>query len=244
MDIIKLDATASTNTYLKNMVTNTVLKNFTVVTTDTQGEGRGQMGAKWHSEPYKNLLFSMYCRLDKFAIADSFFLSMAAATAIYKVLKIYKVPKLSVKWPNDIMSGTHKIGGLLLENTIKTNRVQHTIIGLGLNVNQKEFGAELPDASSLSNVLGFDLHKEALLDAILKSMRYEIENCLPETFSFLKNNYLACLYKYKTPAMFLDKFGVQFMGKIIDVTHEGALSVELPDDSIVFFNLKEIRFLH
>lgn len=244
MDIIKLDATTSTNTFLKNMAANTMLNNFTVVTTESQGEGRGQMGAKWLSEPNKNLLFSVYCRLENYAIEDSFFLSMATAIAIYKTLNKYKIPKLSLKWPNDIMSGNSKLGGLLLENTIKGGVVQHSIIGLGLNVNQSFFGSDLPHASSVSNVLGAQLDKDILLDSILKSIRYELENCLPTSFSSLKNNYLSVLYKYQAPAMFADKLGVVFMGKIIDVTHEGKLSVELTDDSVVLYNLKEIRFVY
>ncbi|MGB2128036.1 MAG: biotin--[acetyl-CoA-carboxylase] ligase [Flavicella sp.] len=244
MELIKLDATASTNTFLKNLASNTLLSNFTVVTTESQHDGRGQMGAKWVSEPSKNLLFSVYFRHDNFSVNDGFFLSMSAALAAYKVLISYEIPKLSVKWPNDIMSGNKKIGGFLIENSIKKNKVQHSIIGLGLNVNQKNFGVDLPYASSLSNELGQDLDKNILLDLLLNELQKEFKNCINSKFTSLKTRYLAVLYKFQIPTMFKDKSDSVFMGKIIDITIEGLLKVMLVDESIALFDLKEVRFVH
>ena len=139
MQIIKLDATHSTNLYLKKLSVEKQLEDFTIVVTEDQFEGRGQRGAVWQSEKGKNLTFSIFKRIGDLAIGHQFAIGMCTALAVYNCLDEYGVPDLKVKWPNDILSGQKKICGILIENTFASGTIKSAIIGIGLNVNQTNF---------------------------------------------------------------------------------------------------------
>jgi len=109
MKIIKLDATDSTNSFLKNLSQSSTLENLTVVVTQDQTKGRGQQDSSWISEPYKNLTFSTLISLNDVKIDQRRYLNFAISLALYKVLFDKKTPKLSIKWPNDILSANKKI---------------------------------------------------------------------------------------------------------------------------------------
>ena len=70
-----------------------------------------------------------------------------------------KPKDLSVKWPNDILSANKKIGGILIENTVKGKKINNSIIGIGLNVNQEKFPDSLKNVTSLKKITNkeFDL---------------------------------------------------------------------------------------
>src|SRR5690606_23453831 len=130
--LIKLDAIDSTNDFLKALSSQNELDNFTVVTAENQTKGRGQMGAKWESESGKNLIMSV---LVKDFVCDNeqiFNVNIIVSLAVIETLKSLHIPGLSVKWPNDIMSYNKKIGGILIENTIKSDGRIVSVVGLGL----------------------------------------------------------------------------------------------------------------
>src|SRR5690606_11483476 len=157
MRIIKLDAIDSTNSYLRRLSMEETLEDYTVVMTKYQTQGKGQMGTIWHSEKSKNLMFSVFKDTSNLHIEYPFFISMATSLALLKTLRKFSTPKLSIKWPNDILSEDKKICGILIENVIKQNTLSNTIIGIGLNVNQTEF-KNLLKASSLKLTTGKVFH--------------------------------------------------------------------------------------
>ncbi len=118
MNIIKLDAIDSTNEYLKQLISNNLLPNFTVVTANFQSKGKGQMGSSWSSEAGKNLTMSILVFDILSDSQDMFYLNMAVALSVQEVLKNFNVPNVAIKWPNDIMSGKQKLGGILIENLL------------------------------------------------------------------------------------------------------------------------------
>ena len=139
MHIIKLNAIDSTNSYLRQLCTKNKLEDYTIVTAKTQTKGRGQMGTFWHVQEGKNLTCSVFKRFDKFPVDHSFYISIVTSLAIVRALHRFNVPKLRVKWPNDILSEEKKICGILIENIVKQSQLEASVIGIGLNVNQSEF---------------------------------------------------------------------------------------------------------
>ena len=133
MYIIKLDAIDSTNAYLKTLVSTNTVEDYTVVVAKHQTEGRGQMGTQWHVEDGKNLTVSVLTHMKGFALDHSFYISMITSLAIVETLQSFNIPKLHVKWPNDILSENKKICGILIENVIKQDVISASIIGIGLN---------------------------------------------------------------------------------------------------------------
>ncbi|MBG7629994.1 MAG: biotin--[acetyl-CoA-carboxylase] ligase [Bacteroidetes bacterium] len=242
MHIIKLNAIDSTNSYLKNMVEINNLENYTVVTAERQNAGRGQLGTVWESEYGKNLTFSMLVRIEGFKIEDQFYLSMAISLGVLNALKPNVNNLLYVKWPNDILAEKDKLCGILIENVLSGSNIKHSIIGVGLNVNQDQFSDNLENVTSLKQLAGINFDKDNLLLKIISSIQFYIGFVEKKNFDSLKKLYLESLYKFQTPMMFEDGKGVVFLGKIIDVSEEGRLVVELENETTRKFSLKEIKF--
>ena len=243
MRIIKINATNSTNSFLKELAQNSSLDEITVAVTNNQTSGRGQMNNSWISEPYKNLTFSLFTTLKKVKVEHQAYLNFAVSLAIYDVLLEYDVPNLYIKWPNDIMSGKKKICGILIENTFSHSRIKNTIIGIGLNVNQEKFHKNLTNASSLKIILKKSIELEALMNTIINHINLKISCVELKNFNQIYNRYHQALYNKGIPTAFLNqKTNQLFMGIINGVSSKGNLQIRLEDDSICEFGLKEISF--
>lgn len=242
MNIIKLNAIESTNLYLKKLAVEKDTESYTVVTANYQSEGRGQMGANWHSEIGKNLTFSILIKFDTFEIEHQFYLSMAVSIGLLAAIRTHISSPLFVKWPNDILADKDKLAGILIENMISGNLIKQTVIGIGLNVNQEQFPATIGKVTSLKIITGNSFDTEPLLESIVISIQNIVGYIERKEFQKLKELYLKSLYRFQKPAMFEDNNGAIFLGKIVDVFEDGKLVVELKDEKTRKFNLKEIKF--
>lgn len=135
MKTIHFETIDSTNTYLKENYEK--LDNFTFVSADFQSAGRGRNNRNWKSEKGENLLFSLLIK-DK-ALIDKF--SSLSVISAFSIIKVLNLEHLSIKWPNDIYYKDSKLCGILLE-AVTRNEIECLIIGIGLNVNQREFVGE------------------------------------------------------------------------------------------------------
>ncbi len=243
MHIIKLNAIDSTNSYLRELASKKPLEDFTVVITKHQTKGRGQIGAVWNSEKGKNLTCSVFKRNYCVSIDDQFYISMVTSLAIVKTLQLFQVPKLVVKWPNDILSEQKKICGILIENVIKHQDIEGSIIGIGLNVNQTHF-QNLPFASSLKNLTGTLFDVEELLVGIIEQLKYYFNKLEQGKHDFIKRAYEALLFRRLKPSTFKDAEGNLFSGIIQGVNNNGTLQILLEDDIVREFELKEIKLLY
>jgi len=239
--ILKLNAINSTNSYLKEWSKDNGLVKSKAVVAKNQTNGRGQRQSKWASESGKNLTFSLLYKLDDFSLANKFFLNCAISVGVYKTLYPIIGNTLTIKWPNDIMADSHKIGGVLIENTVRTGFIKKTIIGIGLNVNQTEF-KYLPHASSLKLIS----NKIYDLDSLLKELLDSIENQL----KILENGYLNVFFEAYQKILFgrerrlkFSENKKEFYATIIGVNIKGQLVLALDDGHIKTYNNKEIKFL-
>jgi BirA family transcriptional regulator, biotin operon repressor / biotin---[acetyl-CoA-carboxylase] ligase len=242
MKLIKLDAIDSTNEFLKGLSNKEDLENFTVVTAENQTKGKGQMGAVWNSEVGKNLIMSVLVKDFLSEINEIFNLNIAVATAVITALKKQNIPNLSIKWPNDILSANKKIGGILIENSIKSDGTILSIVGLGLNVNQTNFEG-LPKASSLAVVMEHELNKEELLSAIVTQLEANVEESKQNPTS-LRQQFVDLLFKKGEPMPFTNQKEEKFMGIIKGISPVGRLQVLLEDDSVAEYDIKEIQMLY
>lgn len=243
MNIIKLDAINSTNDYLKGLLQQQFVENFTIVTAENQTNGRGQMGSEWSVEGGKNLTFSVLVKDLLLEINQIFHLNVAVAVSIIEALSFLEIKELAIKWPNDILAEGKKIGGILIENSIKSDGEIFSIIGIGLNVNQRNF-ENLPKASSLSALIHRDLDKNAVLVSIIECLNRNISLILNKNTNSLWDKYHSCLYKKEIPMPFENLQGNKFMGIIKGVDKSGKLQVMLEDDSVKPYEIKEIKMLY
>jgi len=242
MKLIKLDAIDSTNEFLKGLSNNQLVENFTVVTAENQTQGKGQMGSKWVSEVSKNLIMSVLVRDFVADINQIFDVNIVVSVSIIKALEDFNIPELSIKWPNDIMSYNKKIGGILIENSLKSNGEIVSIVGLGLNVNQMNF-EDLPKASSLALICNKIFDKEEILLKIIEELEH---NFLfwNQNMESLRLDYTNHLFKKGIPMPFSDANQQNFMGIIQGVSSIGKLKILLEDDSISEFDIKELQMLY
>lgn len=141
-----------------------------VVATDQQSKGRGRRGRSWHSPPGQSLYFSMLLRptLPPQQMAP---MTLLAGAALAQALAgMGFAPRL--KWPNDVLletaCGFRKVAGILAEMSTESGRVRHVVLGVGINVNTRDFPAELADlATSLSEGRAEDTDRLAVLAAFL-----------------------------------------------------------------------------
>lgn len=243
MNIIKLDAIPSTNSFLKEMCANQLLENFTVVVAENQTEGKGQRGNVWNTESSKNLTFSVLIKNFSVAKFNPFILNIITPVSVFQVLNSYDLRKLKIKWPNDILAENKKIGGILIENIFKSQDEIDVIIGIGLNVNQTKF-ENLPNASSLILLLGKDLNKDKLLHQIVLQIENNYQKLRQFGEEFFWNFYNEKLFRKDVPSVFEKNDSSRFQGIIQNVSAEGKLVIQLEDDSFQSFDLKEISLLY
>lgn len=240
MKLIKLNAIASTSSFLKELAQNSILENYTVVTANEQTKGRGQQLNSWVSQPHKNLTVSVFIKDFDLKIQHQKYLNFAISLAVFEVLFDEKIPKPSIKWPNDIMSANRKICGILIENNFRNHKIYATIVGIGLNVNQTEFPEFLKNVTSFKKIKGFDFNLDILLLKLIEKIKEKIQLLSSKKYDELENDYLKVLYKKNIPTMFKNSKNVLFMGIIKGISDSGNLLVELEDETLKEFGIKEI----
>ncbi|MFD2565205.1 biotin--[acetyl-CoA-carboxylase] ligase [Aquimarina rubra] len=243
MDIIKVDAIDSTNSFLRDMNREKYLEKPVCVVTKEQLRGKGQMGTTWQSNPGENLTCSVFMPVKGIDVMDQFYISMTVSLAVCDVLDALLLPKLSIKWPNDILSDRFKICGILIENIVNNGRLRGAIIGIGINVNQLSFD-NLPRAGSLKQLLGKNFDLEEILSVLLTKLEQRFFVLRRSIFNNLQKEYESLLFRKNKPSTFLDAKGDSFVGIIQNITSSGKLQILLEDEIIKSFDLKEVRLLY
>ena len=159
--IIWLDNTDSTNNELRRRLDQS--GNLTIVAAERQSAGRGQGDHTWHSAPGQNLTFSVLLRHSCLKASDALAVTSIMALGIRDYLQTKGIEPW-IKWPNDIWVGEKKICGILVENSIRAGRIDFSIVGVGLDVNQTDWPADLPNPVSLKELTGrqYDTREELL----------------------------------------------------------------------------------
>lgn len=239
MHFIKLDAIPSTSDYLKERVGLGNCPDITFVTAEHQTAGRGQRGNIWQSEGSKNLTFSVLKKNIPANWITTSTLSMAVSLMVFDTLKHFFLPDLTVKWPNDILSGNKKISGILIENLFSNTQTCHAIIGVGINVNQTVF-KDLPHASSMKNISGKIFDKDEVLTVFTKYFN-QYKKCMYDAqYDKIKLKYEENLFRIHKPSTFEDYQGNNFTGIIRGVDNSGKLQIEIEDKHIKSFHHKEV----
>ncbi|MFM1931189.1 MAG: hypothetical protein RL226_492 [Bacteroidota bacterium] len=160
--VIRLQTVDSTNKYAANHLNLPEWTEGTVILADEQTAGRGRNNNRWESEPGSNLLMSVVFRPTFIIPQELFTLSMGVALAVADTLRFFNLPDVSIKWPNDVLSGEQKLAGILIENQLRGNRAHTAIVGIGLNVNQLH---GFPDrGSSIARICGRNTDKEEVFN--------------------------------------------------------------------------------
>lgn len=223
MEILHLAETDSTNSYVSSHAGE--LADMTMVVAEKQTAGRGQRGNSWESAPGMNLTFTLFFRPKAMAPSLQFAVSEATALAMVDFLSEQEV-KAKIKWPNDIYVGDKKIAGILIEHSITPTHIEHSRIGVGVNVNQLEFISDAPNPVSLAQITGkkFDLKELVLAAAEALKKRLEMldsEGGIASIHGEFKDN----LWRYDGKKYDFRRNNQIFQGIILDVSPKGPVTI-------------------
>lgn len=244
--IVYLPSCQSTNDEAAGLLLTQDLPEGTVVVTDRQTAGRGQRGNQWEAEAGQNLTLSLVLTPTFLTATEQFWLNMAVSLAINDTLTpLLPGGGLTIKWPNDVYVYDKKLGGVLIENTLQGYTLAHSIVGVGLNVNQMQFS--LPTATSLllENYVGNPTSDGYVLPALLTTLCEQLEKRYLQLRagkrSQLRETYLNHLYRYQQPHPY-EADDHRFIGTIVDVDDLGRLGLWI-DGEVQYFGFKEVRFV-
>ena len=240
--IITIPETISTNLLMQEWKKADRLKKGDLIRAINQSAGLGQKGNYWESEADKNLTFSLFLETDFIEAADVFQLNKIISLSLLDYLTAKGISQVKIKWPNDMYVGTNKIAGMLTHNSFLGDKLENSIVGIGLNINQTAFVSEAPNPVSLQQITGIVYDLEEELELLLQ--------CIEQQFNDFKNNepiqlninYLNNLYGYDQNRPFKDSEGT-FFGKIKGVDSFGRLLVKKNKGKLYTYDMKEIEFL-
>ncbi|WP_109832012.1 biotin--[acetyl-CoA-carboxylase] ligase [Reichenbachiella versicolor] len=212
----------------------------TTFITSHQTNGRGQRGNEWISPAGQNATFSFLLKPKYIPIDQQFDLNIIVSLGIRRALRKFIGNRLKIKWPNDIYVGDKKMGGILIENTLKGNKIESTVVGIGLNVNQSSF--EIDNATSFKLETSKSIEPNEMIENILIDLEEVYAFARVNGLVSLKTEYLNSLYRLNEISFFESR-GVKFTGTIWGVTDSGQLLIK-SDHNVTSYDLKEIKYLN
>lgn len=240
--IIKLREARSTNSSLREWLQLERLPEGSVLLTDCQTAGRGQVGNVWEAEPGKNLTFSVVLYPTCILANEQFLISQIAALSVKQTLEAYTTD-IRVKWPNDIYWKDKKICGMLIENDLAGRTIYDSIIGIGLNINQQLFRSDAPNPVSLTQITGETYDLEEVLDRFLSCFYDNYLLLLQEQQEEIRQAYDAALYRREGFHPYQDETG-RFEARIHHIEPDGHLVLQQPDGSLRSYAFKEVAVVH
>ena len=208
-----------------------------------QKAGKGQRGKSWQSLKGANIALSIVIKPQPLLLTQQFQLSACVAVAIQEFFMKYAGDATKIKWPNDLYWQDRKAGGILIENLVGIGELeignwQWSIIGIGININQTSFGADLPNPVSLKQITGKNFDALELARELCTKLEFYYRKLLKNGFEKIYEEYLSCLYK-RNETVKLKKDNRVFEALIKSVTPTGQLIIQHAiEESIEFGNVE------
>ena len=229
--IVHINETDSTNRWLKENGEGEM-----VVVAGYQTAGKGCGTNSWESERGKNLTFSMLIHPEGIPANRQFHITEAVSVALCETLEAYIYNKVEIKWPNDIYVGDQKICGVLIENRLQGTEIKESIIGIGLNVNQREFKSDAPNPVSLYQLSDLETDLDELLIKFLTEFDSAYQ-CVTTPIAYRQR-----LYRKGKDALYRDQTGT-FTAKLMNVSSDGRLLLVDQDGRERRYAFKEIEYI-
>lgn len=237
--VIRLTMVDSTNNYARSIVRDKTAIEGTVIVAEEQTEGRGQRSNLWLTEPKKNLTCSYILKPVFLAAKDQFMLSAIVALAVFETVSDFLPKKhVRIKWPNDVLIDGKKVGGILIENSLRGSNLETSIVGIGLNVNQQVFQSGL-NATSISSVLNEEIELEKVLEKLSEYLAKYYLQLREGKFEAILKNFNERLFAMNENRQMTINDEVELV-KIIGARLTGELELERADGSRSFHQHHEI----
>jgi len=227
---------SSTNDLARQLFDAGDISHGTAIRADFQASGKGQMGETWQGESGENIYMSLVLEL-QLPAEKQFLVNMAVSLAVLHTLKTH-LPKASIKWPNDIYNEGRKLAGILIENSLQGSLLTSSIIGIGINVNQKNFGP-LTKAASLFSFTNSVTPLKEVYDTLISQLEWQLAS-LAEEWRIWQEYHEKLLF-YGSITTFQAN-GRLFKGRVKGVDQWGRLEVE-ENQEVKQYAIKEIQWI-
>jgi len=236
-----LEELDSTNQVLWELSEKVQLTEFHTVSTDFQWSGKGQDTNTWFSSQGQNILLSTLVFPHFIKAAEAFQISRWVSLSILDFLKDHRIKDAKIKWPNDIYVGDQKIAGILIQNAIFGHHLSKSLVGIGLNINEKNFPKKLPNSVSLHQLVQRELFVLEESDHLMRIFQknYRLLKKSPQK---LIKQYHQKLYQLEEWTQYQIK-NKTLEAKINGVDEFGRLELENRRGEVSQFDLKEVKFV-
>ena len=229
--------TDSTNLWIKRLAKEGAPEG-TLALAEFQSAGRGRLGRSWEVPEGTSVMMSILLR-PKFEPQYAPTLTLVMGMAVAKAVKSLGFD-VSIKWPNDVVVSHKKICGILTEMGVRDGKIDYAVIGVGINVNIKEFPEEMADkATSLYLESGKEFDRSQIPGLVMEAFEEYYEKFAATCdLSELKEEYESILANYNQPVRVLAK--EPYEGVARGITDGGELLVEKTDGTIVAVSAGEV----
>jgi len=229
--------TDSTNLWIKRLAKEGAPEG-TLALAEFQSAGRGRLGRSWEVPEGTSVMMSILLR-PKFEPQYAPMLTLVMGMAVAKAVKKLGFD-VSIKWPNDVVVSHKKICGILTEMGVRDGKIDYAVIGVGINVNIREFPEEMADkATSLYLESGREFDRSQIPGLVMEAFEEYYEKFAATCdLSGLKEEYESILANYNQPVRVLAK--EPYEGVARGITDGGELLVEKTDGTIVAVSAGEV----
>lgn len=227
----------STNQVASQLVRDKQAKHGALVCTDHQSAGRGQQNKSWESAPGQNIAASLIL-YPQWSVSYQFYLNMAVSLAIREALQQFLPNTVLIKWPNDIFVQNGKLVGILIQNSLMADKIHTAVVGMGINVNQRQFMA--PRATSLAKEANQQFSREEVLNLTLIKMESRYQQLFSQDYNGIREDYESYLLGKDEQRVFSDQKD-KFSGTIVGVDESGRLMIQV-ENKLLHYNFQEIAY--
>ncbi len=231
----------STNIKARQLLDKGEINDSVWIQAEDQYSGKGLGENIWESEQGKNITGSLVIFPASVSAENQFDLSIVTSLAVCDLLELF-LGEVKIKWPNDIYVGTKKIAGLLVEHTLMGQEIKHSVLGIGLNINQETFQESIPNPISLKQLLGIEIDLEEVTDLLLNCLSLRLDQLEAGQAELMRGDYLNKLFRYREYAPY-KAHNKWFRARIVGISKFGQLILETEKGEHLEFGFKEVEFI-
>lgn len=237
--LLCLKETDSTNDYLKKMAGEGAAHG-TLVVAEKQHAGKGRRGRVWDSPEQSGIFMSLLLR-PEIRPEYASMLTLVAALSVSRAIEEVTHLEPKIKWPNDLVVNGKKVTGILTEMSAEAEQIHYVVIGIGVNVNRKEFPKDISQtATSLWLETGCEISRETLIASILNYFEEDFKKFAEtDNLSLLMEEYNDRLINRNREVRILESDG-EYKGKALGINETGGLLVEKEDLSVEVITSGEV----
>ncbi|MGQ0737871.1 MAG: biotin--[acetyl-CoA-carboxylase] ligase [Bacteroidota bacterium] len=246
---IELQSVDSTNNYARQQIHAGLAQHGMTLFAHEQTAGKGQRGRAWASEPGANIAISIVVNPAPLPLNRQFQLSACVAVSVHEFFIKYAGNETKIKWPNDLYWQDRKAGGILVESVVSGRESgvgwRWAIIGIGININQTSFPAELPNPVSLKQISGKEHNPVMLAKELCIIIENYFQQLIIKGFDNIYDKYQQYLYK-RNEKVKLKKGNRVFQAIIKSVSPSGKLIVQHSieeDPATIGFDFGEVEWI-